>query len=1359
MTSAIRQAAADFLARGQTPIPLAYRSKKPIDKDWPSLDPTEEDLDRLFPVDRPRNLGLRLGGTSGLVDVDLDCPEARAAAAVLLPPTGWIHGRPSAPASHYWYVPDTLPRRSRTAFKGLDGQMLVELRSTGFQTVVPPSLHPSGEPLSWQQFQEPGALPLDTLLDAVHQVAAAALLARHWPAPGSRQDAFLALGGGLLRGGYTTAQAERFIEAVATATRDEETDKRVATVAGTAGKQQEGQETIGWPRLADLLRPNGDDVIVHVRRWLCMDREPAAPARRSAPEPYLPFPVETLPEPMRSFVTQWSAAHGGDAALVALPALAAVASAIGATRVLRLKHDWLEPCVLWTCTVSESGTLKSPAFHAAIDPLLRRERRLYLRWKEQKAVYEDKLAEYKEWRRQAKEEGGGGQPPALPTRPRLVTSDITIEQLAQILDENPRGVLLGCDELAGWFGSFGRYKPKAGGTDLPHWLVMHQARPLLVDRKTGEKPSLSIPRAAVSVTGTIQPGTLARQLTAEFLDHGLAARLLIARPPRVLKRWTEIEVHPDVAAAYDALFDRLLILDFSTDGNGEAVPKIVALTPEAKALWREYYNAWAKQQHESADELAACYSKLEGYAARLALVHHLVTGSDGPLTTLSMQAGITLARWFAHEARRLYRLLAESPQERELRRLVEYIRSHGGRVSARQLQRFNNRRYATAAAAETALEELVAAGVARWIAVATTRAGGRPIKAVELCVTHDNGDNGDDGAELEEDDERPNGPPSDPEAPPASPPSSNVTIVTRHAEGRGAEPFRLVHDPAQLPELFQTLDGAARVALDCETTGLDPRRDRLRLLFLATERGIFVLDCFAVDPRPLWPTLAKTTLIGHHLAFDLAFLAGLDFEPGAVQDTMLLSQLQDAGLVQSHKLRDCVHRELGRDLDKHLQSSDWSGPLSAEQLAYTRADAEVLLPLCDALSAKVKAHALAKAADIEQRCLPALVWLAGAGVPFDRDAWAALAALAEAEARELAEEADAILRERTPLAVQNWDSPNQVKEAFAALGITLASTDNEHLAAVPHPLAAVLRRYREARKRATAFGHDWLKHASLPSLPLRGRGVGGEGVCRIYASWHQLGAASGRMSCSSPNLQQLPRGRYRASIAAPPGRVLVKADYSQIELRIAAAISGDKAMQEAYRDGQDLHLLTAQRLLGRKDVTKADRQIAKSANFGLLYGMGARGYQAYARANYGVELTEEAAAGYRDAFFRGYPGLAAWHRRVKKVQAMETRTRAGRRRKLDGQARDTLRLNSPVQGTGADGLKLALALLWERRHAVPGAVPILAVHDEIVVECALEQADAVSAWLQQAMLDGMAPLIDPVPVEVEVRVGRTWMGG
>jgi DNA polymerase-1 len=228
---------------------------------------------------------------------------------------------------------------------------------------------------------------------------------------------------------------------------------------------------------------------------------------------------------------------------------------------------------------------------------------------------------------------------------------------------------------------------------------------------------------------------------------------------------------------------------------------------------------------------------------------------------------------------------------------------------------------------------------------------------------------------------------------------------------------------------------------------------------------------------------------------------------------------------------------------------------------------------------------------------------------------------------------------------------------------------------------------------------------------------------------------------------------------APPGRVLLKADYSQIELRIAAKVSGDKALLDAYRQGLDLHTLTAQRVLGLETVDKAQRQLAKALNFGLLYGMGAPGFRVYAKSQYGQDLTIEQAREYRTAFFKAYPGLARWHRQVRAIHAHQTWTLGGRRRLLTAKDSDTLRLNSPVQGTGADGLKRALALLWERRYDCPTAFPVLAVHDELVVEVDADKAEAAADWLRSAMVDAMSPLIDPASVAVDVSAGQTWGGG
>jgi DNA polymerase-1 len=249
-------------------------------------------------------------------------------------------------------------------------------------------------------------------------------------------------------------------------------------------------------------------------------------------------------------------------------------------------------------------------------------------------------------------------------------------------------------------------------------------------------------------------------------------------------------------------------------------------------------------------------------------------------------------------------------------------------------------------------------------------------------------------------------------------------------------------------------------------------------------------------------------------------------------------------------------------------------------------------------------------------------------------------------------------------------------------------------------------------------------------------------------------------------LQNISRsGPLRSYVRAPEGRVFVIADYSQIELRIAAKISGDQEMLSAYAEGRDLHTLTAQSLIGGEEISKDDRKLAKAVNFGLLYGMGAQGLRSYALRSYGVDMSLEKASLYRRRFFETYPGLKGWHdneRRAWQCGETETWTLTGRRRRNIEKLTD--HLNAPIQGTGAHGLKLALTLLWERRDEYPGAVPVLICHDEIVVECDAERAANVKDWLMKATIEGMDAVVNSagkarVPVEVEARIARSWGDG
>jgi DNA polymerase-1 len=584
----------------------------------------------------------------------------------------------------------------------------------------------------------------------------------------------------------------------------------------------------------------------------------------------------------------------------------------------------------------------------------------------------------------------------------------------------------------------------------------------------------------------------------------------------------------------------------------------------------------------------------------------------------------------------------------------------------------------------------------------------------------------------------------------------NATCDTCDASTTPAVAYTLVRDAAGLEQVMAALDSAAVVAVDVETSGLDPRRDRVRLLQLATETMsmVFIIDMFSIDTTilaPMFSVLAGRELVLHNALFDLCFLWRLGLRPGRVTDLMTLSRLLTAGTREGNSLADLTARELGISLAKEEQKSDWTGDLSPEQLAYAALDARVTLDLRGPIMAKIKAANLDTVAAIEMRAVPAFVWLACAGAPFDAGAWERLAEEAEAAVKELEARLNAAAPARDGGKPWNWRSWQQVKAAFALLGINLPSTGDAVLAAVDHPLAALLREHRRAAQLVKAFGRKW---AGFPD--------GG----RIHAGWVQLGTDAGRSSCKGPNLQQVPRdARYRRCFVAPPGRALVKADYGQLQLRIAAKLSGEKRMLAAFRDGADLHALTAQNVTGKADVSKEDRQLAKALNFGLLFSMGARRLQEYVRQEYGQALTRAEARHYRDTFFQVYPGLRAWHNSAWREQFAvqlgnrppgESRTFLGRRRLFDAKTPLTFRLNSPVQGAEADGAVLAMALLWERRHECPGAVPVLFVHDEIVVECDAGQVQMVAAWLRQAMIDGMTGILDPVPVEVEVSAGPSW---
>jgi DNA polymerase-1 len=926
------------------------------------------------------------------------------------------------------------------------------------------------------------------------------------------------------------------------------------------------------------------------------------------------------------------------------------------------------------------------------------------------------------------------------------------------------------------------------------------------------------------VTGGIPPDLLAEALSHDAMQAGLGARFLMGMPPRRLKRWTEADIPDELNDRYRVLLEDLLALPLADVCKRK--PHVLGLSLPAHRLWVAFYDEWADVQFCAEGEQAAAFAKIEAYAPRLMLLHHVVShvsagvADCGSITETSARAGIELARWFAYEACRIYAMLHQSHEETRIRDLVEYIADRGGRVSLRDLRRANSRKWPSKEAAECSLQELVDQKLGHWEETPAPRPGRPHSKMFVLAdLPSDKTDKtpwGEEDPDEDESDKTPdtrpwseddaggennattNGVAPSDKTPPTGPgvlsvlsddksgiaaergPSGpgavtgvlsdrvsdtvsaaedadpGAAAASPGVENEQAPAYSLLTDRAELAAVAWAIEESAVVCLDIETTGLDPGQDCVRLLQLGTARGLWLIDCFRVDPSPLWEVLGEQDriILGANLMFDLPFLFrrhGFRHQ-GELLDVIILSRLLTAGGPDRHAnaLEDLAQRHLGVALDKTYQKGNhWTGTLTPAHLSYAAQDVTILPQLLGKLQEELQAANLGEAAGIEMDALPAWVWLECSGTPVDRQVWQqqteqaeeTLAAAIEA-VNDLAPHRESDLEGGCSW---NWNKNDHVKEALAQLGYHPKATEDEDLARIDHPFAQAVRAYRSAAHPVRNYGRKQMRWIAEDE--------------RFYAGWNPLGNDAGRSSCTKPNLQGVGKdASLRRRFAAPPGRVLVKADWSQLHLRIVASMTGERVMLEAYRRGEDLHTIMAQKITGREEVTRAERQLAKAVNFGLLYGMSAPGLRGYARASYGVEMTPEEAEHARNAFFQLYPAIKDWHRQTDRKRAPETRSLCGRRRLLDGRAWLGHRLSSPVLGTEADALKRALATLWREREQMPGAFPVLVVHDEIVLECDADQAEAAAAWLKQAMLDAMAPLIDPVPVAVETTIARTWGG-
>jgi DNA polymerase I len=597
-----------------------------------------------------------------------------------------------------------------------------------------------------------------------------------------------------------------------------------------------------------------------------------------------------------------------------------------------------------------------------------------------------------------------------------------------------------------------------------------------------------------------------------------------------------------------------------------------------------------------------------------------------------------------------------------------------------------------------------------------------------------------------------------------------------------ARDYETVLDWARFEHWLKLAEAAPLVALDTETDSLDGMRARIVGISLAVEpgRAAYIPTGHngpgAPDQLPLAEVLARLrpwledpdkAKVGQHVKYDTHVFANHGIALRGVQhDTMLQSYVLEAH--KPHNLESLADRHLGR---KGLSYEDLCGkgasqiPFAQVDVArateYSGEDSEMTLHVHQTLWPQLEADTKLRFVyeEIEMPTSVVLGRIERHGVLVD-------AGVLAQQSRELGERMIALEHEAYALAGQpfNLGSPKQIGEIlFGKLGLPAKkktasgapSTDEEVLQelAADYPLPAKLLEHRSLSK---------LKGTYTDKLPLMVNPQTG----RVHTNYAQAVAVTGRLSSNDPNLQNIPirtaeGRRVREAFVAPPGHRIVSADYSQIELRIMAHISGDPGMQKAFAEGVDIHRATASEVFGTPsaEVTSEQRRYAKTINFGLIYGMGAFGLA----QSLGIE--QKAAKDYIDRYFARFAGVRRYMEQTKARAAelgfVETvfgrrlylpEIRGGNGPRRSGAERQAI--NAPMQGTAADLIKLAMiavqdALDRERR----ATKMIMQVHDELVFEAPEAEVD----WLKAAvprLMAGVANL--SVPLLAEVGVGQNW---
>jgi DNA polymerase-1 len=600
------------------------------------------------------------------------------------------------------------------------------------------------------------------------------------------------------------------------------------------------------------------------------------------------------------------------------------------------------------------------------------------------------------------------------------------------------------------------------------------------------------------------------------------------------------------------------------------------------------------------------------------------------------------------------------------------------------------------------------------------------------------------------------------------------TVDQPAIKGDSLHDYRLVNDDATFKTFLEDLRKQKEFAVDTETTGLNQIEAKLLGLSFSWQEGVgyYVnVKDHANWLKQLQPILEDESVrkIGHNLKYDFQILWQhcVELKPLSV-DTMVASYLLNPGSRQ-HNLDGAVFAEFGYEMQpiealigpkgKKQMPMDW---VPVQQLAwYSAEDADYTFRLAKRLTQKLeKIAVLSLFEKVEMPLVRVLADMELAGVKLDSER---LNELAKKARHEIAAIEKKIFKEAGT--EFNVSSPLQLKEVLfekmkissaglgkTKTGISTAADQLEKLRGA-HPIVDMILEYRELAKVASTYLE------ALPKLVQKKTN-------RVHTSFNQTVAATGRLSSSEPNLQNIPirsdwGTEIRKAFIADRGNRLLTLDYSQIELRIVASIANDPKMIQSFKIGEDIHARTAAEVYGipLDKVSKNQRRAAKTINFGVLYGLGVSGL------SQGADLSREEARNFIDRYFTLYAKVAEYLEETKALahKLGYVETLFGRRRLLPEinsnnpmirAGAERMAINHPIQGTAADLMKMAMvAIAKSLPQESASSRMTMQVHDELVFEVPTTDVDKVAAFAREEMIS-VTKL--KVPIEVAVEVGPNW---